>query len=73
MAKVYSQTFFDEVAGEQLYTTCCIEGCDNSSNDETAFCDEHVSRCTCLGCGATLNCPFAWDGYNTDGDCLAAK
>lgn len=28
---------------------------------------------TCLHCGAEGKCEFAWDYYNTDGDCLAEK
>lgn len=30
---------------------------------------------TCTGCEVNHDnkCLFAWDGYNTDGDCLAAK
>jgi hypothetical protein len=31
-------------------------------------------RCTCLDCDwQTNNCQFAFDPYNTDGDCLAIK
>jgi hypothetical protein len=28
---------------------------------------------TCNKCAANLSCPYAWDGYNTNGDCLAEK
>lgn len=28
---------------------------------------------TCDGCGFVSKCVFAWDAYNTDGDCLAEK
>lgn len=28
---------------------------------------------TCDGCGAAASCEFAYDPYNTDGDCLAEK
>lgn len=28
---------------------------------------------TCYGCGARDRCEFAWDEYNTNGDCLAEK
>ncbi len=28
---------------------------------------------TCLGCGSRHDCEFAWDWYNTRGDCLAMK
>lgn len=28
---------------------------------------------TCNGCKGVEKCPFAWDPYNTDGDCLAMK
>lgn len=28
---------------------------------------------TCVGCDANEWCPYAWDGYNTNGDCLADK
>jgi hypothetical protein len=30
-------------------------------------------RFTCYGCAARELCEFAWDSYNTDGDCLAEK
>ena len=30
-------------------------------------------RCTCVDCGARWDCGFAYDGYNTEGDCLAEK
>lgn len=28
---------------------------------------------TCATCPAALNCNYAFDTYNTDGDCLAEK
>lgn len=28
---------------------------------------------TCHGCPSAGTCEFAWDLYNTDGDCLAEK
>jgi len=28
---------------------------------------------TCLVCADRFDCPYAWDLYNTDGDCLADK
>lgn len=28
---------------------------------------------TCVGCAQSATCLFAFDAYNTDGDCLAAK
>lgn len=28
---------------------------------------------TCVGCAVNESCPYAWDGYNTNGDCLAEK
>ena len=28
---------------------------------------------TCNGCQDASVCEFAWDPYNTDGDCLASK
>lgn len=28
---------------------------------------------TCFTCPHNAPCDFAWDDYNTDGDCLAAK
>lgn len=28
---------------------------------------------TCDTCGFVKSCVFAWDLYNTDGDCLASK
>lgn len=30
-------------------------------------------RCTCVSCGAREECEFAYDWYNTDGDCLQEK
>jgi hypothetical protein len=33
-----------------------------------------VDDCTCLKCKVDdKQCEFAWDPYNTDGDCLASK
>lgn len=32
-----------------------------------------LSWVTCAGCSQTETCPFAWDQYNTSGDCLAEK
>lgn len=34
------------------------------------FCIEEF---TCDECGAAPTCPYAFDPYNTDGDCLAEK
>lgn len=31
------------------------------------------SYITCDGCPARFDCEYAYDPYNTDGDCLAAK
>ena len=28
---------------------------------------------TCANCTSVDECPYAWDPYNTDGDCLAMK
>jgi hypothetical protein len=28
---------------------------------------------TCYGCADNQTCPFRWDLYNTNGDCLAEK
>jgi hypothetical protein len=28
---------------------------------------------TCAFCNANTWCDWAWDGYNTDGDCLGVK
>jgi hypothetical protein len=28
---------------------------------------------TCNSCGVALTCKYAWDDYNTNGDCLAEK
>jgi hypothetical protein len=30
-------------------------------------------KCTCNECEDVLRCPFAYDLYNTNGDCLASK
>ena len=32
-----------------------------------------LQRCTCIKCKDSETCEFAYDGYNTDGDCLAIK
>jgi len=32
-----------------------------------------ASSITCEDCGLNGTCEFAWDLYNTDGDCLAEK
>lgn len=29
--------------------------------------------CTCHDCECNIDCEFAYDGYNTDDDCLANK
>lgn len=31
------------------------------------------ARCTCTDCPINGNCMYAWDDYNTDGDCLLEK
>lgn len=33
----------------------------------------HPDRITCKGCPSNDTCEYAFDGYNTDGDCLAEK
>lgn len=35
--------------------------------------DIQVSSMTCLGCPSSARCPWAFDPYNTNGDCLAEK
>jgi len=35
--------------------------------------DEDINRSTCSECSETNNCPYAWDLYNRNGDCLASK
>jgi hypothetical protein len=32
-----------------------------------------IESFTCDGCGGVNICKYAFDGYNTDGDCLAEK
>jgi hypothetical protein len=32
-----------------------------------------TKRCTCLKCDHSQECPFAFDLYNVDGDCLVEK
>ena len=32
-----------------------------------------IGTVTCHGCDQNAVCPWAWDLYNTDGDCLAEK
>ena len=34
---------------------------------------EVVPKSTCFNCKDNDSCEFAWDGYNTEGDCLAIK
>lgn len=34
---------------------------------------ELIVEVTCQFCSHNDNCEFAWDLYNTDGDCLAIK
>lgn len=41
------------------------EACDNIGLTREDF--------TCYNCPTMLNCEFAWDLYNTNGDCLAEK
>jgi hypothetical protein len=30
-------------------------------------------RCTCTDCAIRGDCEYAYDGYNTEGDCLKGK
>jgi hypothetical protein len=30
-------------------------------------------ECTCSNCGAKNSCEYSFDGYNTNGDCIAEK
>lgn len=32
-----------------------------------------IEECTCSKCNEHATCPYAWDYYNTEGDCLANK
>lgn len=32
-----------------------------------------IHEFTCADCGQVKSCPFAFDAYNTDGDCIAEK
>jgi hypothetical protein len=34
---------------------------------------KHLDIFTCNNCSEKETCPFAWDHYNTNGDCLAEK
>ena len=34
---------------------------------------KHSELYTCFNCESWWYCPWAWDEYNTDGDCLALK
>lgn len=52
--------------------------CDRESNEATIARQARVIEklkdvVTCVGCDANKSCPYAWDGYNTNGDCLAEK
>ena len=44
---------------------------DEQSAAEAGLLDFDVM--TCSGCLAAETCTYAWDSYNTDGDCLASK
>lgn len=53
-----------------------------ASKDLTAFDSTHgnpevrvATRCsfTCYRCCSASTCPYVYDMYNTDGDCLASK
>jgi predicted lipase len=39
--------------------------------------ERELARCaeviTCIRCSEKTTCPYAYDGYNTNGDCLAEK
>lgn len=35
--------------------------------------DIDTERCTCLDCNDKSKCPYAYDIYNVDGDCLKEK
>jgi hypothetical protein len=35
--------------------------------------DPKPEEMTCFECGANKTCEWAWDHYNTNGDCLAEK
>ena len=32
-----------------------------------------LEKCTCSKCSGAKTCEYAFDGYNTNGDCLAIK
>ena len=36
-------------------------------------CEVDREALTCNKCPDVEECPYAWDPYNTDGDCLADK
>ena len=46
--------------------TCDCEICDGTGDPEKG-------NNTCVKCSKNKTCPFAYDGYNTNGDCLASK
>ena len=33
----------------------------------------NIDNCTCNDCPDKETCNYAWDLYNTEGDCLASK
>lgn len=35
--------------------------------------DIQLEEYTCFNCSESLSCQYAWDDYNTHGDCLAEK
>ena len=54
---------YDEVFTEQTVRELMEDGVRIPSKDEM----------TCDHCPEADTCPFAWDLYNTDNDCLADK
>jgi uncharacterized protein (UPF0212 family) len=38
-----------------------------------AYTTIEIGRVTCHDCSDKYDCDYAWDAYNTNGDCLASK
>jgi len=46
-----------------------------SKEEKTRFKELEINykTCTCIHCGFNEGCRYAFDPYNTDGDCLDTK
>lgn len=42
-------------------------------SEDPTYVEPKREELTCYSCGSNQTCPFRWDSYNTNGDCLADK